>query len=287
MPGEIGGMSEDFVHDLGWGWGAQFPVARGQSPSHKEWHSHIWQGGLLIGIAPSRVISGVSMLGQTDCGVTCRDMGLDGQVRVRSGPEQGKEVTWRYSDARSPDGIGLRVVQQSFDGRPPADYVLFRYGITNGGRSRVVFHAGFFGDWDVGDNAEDDVGFTEMAGRLMYQTNASDAEPKDPYIGTLLAGDAPVTGNFFFTKYSLLSLPEQVDALAGRALQPRSDLAGDNRYIHGAGPFTLGQGESTELWVALVAGETRDQLLASAKAADRDIEHRRAGGQANGVIARE
>lgn len=271
MPGEIGGMSEDFVHDLGFGWGVQFPIERGQAPSHNQWHSQIWQGGLLIGIAPDRVVSGVSMLGQADCAAACRDLGLDGQVRLRELPDQGKEVTWRYSDARSPDGIGLRVMQQSFDGRPPAEYVLFRFSITNGGRSRISFHAGFFGDWDVGDNAEDDIGFTEMGGRLMYQTNGSESQPKDPYIGTLVAGDAPVSGNFFFRKESLLSLADQVSALSGRLVQPRSDLAGDNRYIHGAGPFTLDHGESTDLWVALVAGETREQLLASADAAAADI----------------
>jgi DNA-binding SARP family transcriptional activator len=234
MPGEIGGLSEDFIHDLGFGWGVQYPVAPGQSPSHEQWRSHIWQGGLLIGIAPDRVLSGVSMRGQADCGASCRDLGLDGQVRFKASPEQGKEVTWQYSDARSQEGVGLGVVQQSFDGRPPADYVLLRFAITNGGRSRVSFHAGFFGDWDVGDDAEDDVGFTEMGGRLMYQTNGAQSQPKDPYIGTLLVGDAPSTGSFFFRKETLLSLTEQVDALAGRVVQPRSDLAGDNRYIHGA-----------------------------------------------------
>jgi hypothetical protein len=275
MPGEIGGLSEDFIHDLGFGWGVQYPVAPGQGPSHKQWRSHIWQGGLLIGIAPDRVLSGVSMRGQADCGASCRDLGLDGQVRFTASPEQGKEVTWQYSDARSQEGVGLRVVQQSFDGRPPADYVLFRFAITNGGRSRISFHAGFFGDWDVGDNPEDDIGFTEMGGRLMYQTNGAESQPKDPYIGTLLIGDAPSTGSFFFRKETLLSLAEQVDALAGRVVQPRSDLAGDNRYIHGAGPFTLGDEESTELWVALVAGNTREQLLATADAAAADIASRR------------
>jgi hypothetical protein len=275
LPGEIGGLSEDFVHDVGFGWGVQFPVAAGQTPSHNQWRSHIWQGGLLIGIAPDRVLSGVSMRGQADCGATCRDLGLDGQVRFKASPEQGKEVTWQYSDARSQDGVGLRVVQQSFDGQPPADYVLFRFAITNGGRSRISFHAGFFGDWDVGDNPEDDIGFTEMGGRLMYQTNGAESQPKDPYIGTLLIGDAPSTGSFFFRKETLLSLAEQVDALAGRVVQPRSDLAGDNRYIHGAGPFTLGDEESTELWVALVAGNTREQLLATADAAAADIASRR------------
>lgn len=275
MPGEIGGMSDDFVHDLGYGWGVQFPIAPGQAPSHNQWNSHVWQGGLLIGVAPGRVLSGVSMRGQGACGTDCRDLGLDGQMHFKVSPGLGKEVTWRYSDARSREGLGLRVVQQSFDGQPPADYVLFRFTITSGGPSKVSFHAGFFADWDIAVDANDDIGFTDMNGRLMYQTNGIGRDSKDPYIGTLIVSDASISGNFFFRKETILSLTEQVDALAGRVVQPRSDVAGDNRYIHGAGPFTLGQEESAELWVAVVAGETRDQLLANTAAAAQDIANRR------------
>src|SRR2546422_7647721 len=63
--------------------------------------------------------------------------------------------------------------------------------------SDLTFHAGFFGDWDIGVNDNDDVGFTEMGGRLMYQT---DSDLRGPYLGTLIVGDAPITGNYFFTK---------------------------------------------------------------------------------------
>jgi hypothetical protein len=118
-----------------------------------------------------------------------------------------------------------------------------------------------------------------MSGSLMYQTNSADGNPTAPYVGTYMAGGAPVSGNFFFRKETLLPLSEQVDALAGRLVQRRSDAAGDNRYIQGAGPFRLGRGQIAELWVAVVAGETRDRLFASAQAAARDIAVRRSGGR--------
>ena len=272
MPGDIGGLSDEFVHDLGFGWGVQFPVAAGQSPSHDPSVSQLSSGGLMIGIAPGRVLSGVTRRDLAACGAACRDLGLDGRVHVTASPQWGKRVTWRYSDARSPEGVGLRVVQQSFDGRPPADYVLFDFTITNAGPATTTFHAGFFGDWDIGVNDNDDVGFTEMGGRLMYQT---DSDLRGPYLGTLLSGDAPITGNYFFTKAAWPSLTEQVDALAGRLSRPASDAPGDYRYIQGAGPITLGHEQSADLWIAVVAGDSREQLLANAAWAAADIANRR------------
>jgi len=272
MPGDIGGLSDEFAHDFGFGWGVQFPVAPGQSPSHDPAASHLSSGGLMIGMAPDRVLSGVTRRDLAACGASCRDLGLDGQVHVAASPRGGKRVTWRYSDAGSPEGVGLHVVQQSFDGRPPADYVLFDFTITNARPATTTFHAGFFGDWDIGGNGDDDVGFTEMGGRLMYQT---DGNLRGPYLGTLLVGDAPITGNFFFTKAAWPSLTEQIDALAGRLARPTSDGPGDYRYIQGAGPITLGQDQSAELWIAVVAGDSREQLLANAAWAAADIANRR------------
>ncbi|HEU5303195.1 MAG TPA: hypothetical protein VFU40_01005, partial [Gemmatimonadales bacterium] len=120
----------------------------------------------------------------------------------------------------------------------------------------------------------DDIGFTDMGGTLMVQTNS---DLQGPFLGTLLIGDAPISGNFFFRKErgAAPSLSEQLAALAGRLVQPASDAAGDNRYIHGAGPFALGHDQSAELWIAIVAGESRERLRASAVAAAVDIAARR------------
>src|SRR2546422_3650855 len=62
----------------------------------------------MIGIAPGRVLSGVTRRDLAACGAACRDLGLDGRVHVTASPQWGKRVTWRYSDARSPEGVGLR-----------------------------------------------------------------------------------------------------------------------------------------------------------------------------------
>jgi hypothetical protein len=269
MPGDIGGsFSPELFDRYGVGWGVQFPVAPGSSPSHNPDFTHLFTGGLLIGISPDRVLSGVDLGGEMDCGATCRDLGLNGMVRFIPLSDGRKSVTWRYSDATSAEGVGLEVTQVSVDGRAPNDYVLFRFSIRNTRPSTLTFHAGFFGDWDIDVDPFDDLGFTDLAGKLMYEVSQAET---GFHVGTMLLG-LPVSGNYFFTGAAedTPSLGAQVQALSGAL---RREVAGpaDLRYIHGAGPITLKKNERRDVWIAIVAGETKDQLLANAAAAEADV----------------
>ena len=207
-----------------------------------------------------------------ECGNTCRDLGLDGRVTFSPGGlGDRRHVTWRYTDAGSGDAVGLEVIQSSMDGRRPHDYVLFRFRIRNIGQSSLTFYAGFFGDWDVDFDAFDDDGFTALDRRLMYQTSENES---GIHVGTLLLGDAPVTGNYFFGPAEPPpSVADQIRALSGR-LRRRTAGNDDLRYIHGAGPITLGKREGQDVWLAVVAGENKAQLLASAAAARADVADR-------------
>jgi hypothetical protein len=233
--------------------------------------TEMFNGGLIIGLPaqdghPARTLLGADGAGEFECGDPCRDLGFDSEVSFGPTGSSGdrKRVTWRYSDAGSENAAGLEVIQQSVDAQPPHDYVLFRFRIRNTGPSDVRFFAGFFGDLDVGFDVLDDRGVTARNGRLMYQV--SDIEGGN-LVGTMLLGDAPVTGNYFFTfDQDPLPVLDQVRALRGnirRAAAPPTD----QRYIHGSGPYTLDRGEAADLWLAVVAGETRSQLLANADAA--------------------
>jgi hypothetical protein len=114
------------------------------------------------------------------------------------------------------------VIQRSFDGTAPADYVLFDFSICNIGKQTLTFYAGFFGDWDVGQFTVNDDGFTELGGRLMY---ATDEGATGVHVGTLFHGDIPVSGNYLFNNASIpSSLTEQVDALRGALIPTRSPL---------------------------------------------------------------
>lgn len=272
MPGDIGGgFSPEFFDQYGIGWGVQFPIAPGSSLSHDPLATELFNGGLLIGLpaqggSPVRVLSGVDPGGEIECGATCRDLGLNGAVTFNTQRDGRRAVTWRYSDAASAEEVGLEVTQMSVDGKAPNDYVLFRFSIRNTSRSTLTFYAGFFGDWDSEFDAFDDLGFTDLGGKLMYQVSQAEA---GIHAGTMLLG-APVTGNFFFTALDFPSLGDQVRALSG-GLRQETAGPGDLRYIHGAGPITLKRNQRKDVWVAIVAGETKGQLLTNATAAEADV----------------
>ena len=279
MPGEIGGQASDLSNQYGIGWGVQFPVGPGQSPVHvPPSATHLFGGGLMIGIAPDRILSGIDIAGQLQCGADCQDLGRDGVVSFTPQTPIGRTVTWRYSDAGSPEGVGLGIVQRSFDGRSPNDYVLFRLDIKNGGRSTVTFYAGVFMDWDVEEDATDDAGSTELGGTLMVVRSTTEL---GFHMGTLLLG-APVSGNVFYNFSGAVPVPsspaDQYQALSGGMQQPSIE-AGDAHYLHGVGPITLARGEKKTIWLAIVAGEDHDQLLANAAAAQADVARRQSEGE--------
>jgi len=271
MPGDIGGLSSELGDQFGTGWGVQFPVHSGERPSHGPIAaSQLFRGGLIVGIRPDRVLSGVSIDGFAQCAPMCRDFGLDGRMSFTSAPPVGTKVTWHYSDAPSVEGVGLKVVQKSYDGVPPADYVLFRFTFTNSRATTATFFAGMFADWDIDDDAFDDVGATDLGGRLMYMSNAGGGTAA----GSLILSTAPVSGTTFFTDFGQ-SMATFVAALAGDFSVPFVGTPGDHRALHAVGPITLRRDKSAEVWIAIVAGEDPSQLLANAAAATADVARRR------------
>ncbi|HYU29319.1 MAG TPA: hypothetical protein VEK83_09845 [Gemmatimonadales bacterium] len=268
-PGDVGAGQLALTEDLGNGWGVQFPVNPGEKPRFGDITvSQLFLGGLLIGIRPDRLLSANELNGYIQCG-NCRAFGPEGRLHFTSSPQYGTKVTWQYSDASSSQGIGLKVVQKSYDGVPPADYVLFRFTLTNGGAAPITIYPGFFADWDIDDDFQDDVGATE--GRLMYMTNAGGGTAG----GSVIISDAPVSGTAFFTDFGQTTA-EIVSALAGDFSNPSADEPGDHRYVQSIGPITLPQGAATQFWLAIVAGEGLDQLRSNAAAAAADVAARRA-----------
>ncbi len=270
-PGDVGAGQLALTEDLGNGWGVQFPVNPGEKPRFGDITiSQLFLGGLIVGIRPNRILSANELNGYIQCG-NCRAFGPEGSVHFNSSPQFGTKVTWQYSDASSSQGVGLKVVQKSYDGVPPADYVLFRFTLTNGGAAPITIYPGFFADWDIDDDFQDDVGATE--GRLMYMTNAGGGTAA----GSVIISDAPVSGTAFFTDFGQTTA-EIVSALAGDFTNPSADEPNDHRYVQGIGPITLATGASTQFWLAIVAGEDLSQLRANAAAATADVERRRSDG---------
>ena len=275
--GDIGAQSSDLcTPGRGLGWGVQFPVGT-SGPLHLPLSStHLYRGGLMVGFAPDVVLTGTSLGGfDLRCGGPnsdqCHDFGADATVHVASPEPHGKFITWRYSDASSAESQGLRVTQRSFDGA--GDYVLFQYTFLNGGRRTQTFWAGTWMDWDIDDDATDDMAGMALDGQLMFMTNTAGGN----HLGTLILG-APASGAYAYGNGDWHTTAEQVNALRG--VGPRyTPGPADVRNIHGAGPFTLRKGYSTTMWIAIVAGEDFDSMLAAATAAQADFERRVSAGQ--------
>jgi hypothetical protein len=269
MPGDFGGLSSQLTEQFGMGWGAQFPAP----PVHaSRTVSQLYLGGLIVGIRPGRVLSGFDFSGYGECGGSCRDLGLDGTLSYTRSAGSGTKVLWRYSDAGSPDAVGLKVAQFSYDGVPPHDYVLFHFIFTNSASATLTFYAGLFADWDVDQMAGNNIGATAQGGRIMYMT---DAPPGGDYVGSLLLGSYPVSGNRFFTGNAGPTTADQVASLDGDIRNPTAPNFGDHRYFHALGPITLKAGRSGDIWIALVAGQTREQFFANTSAASADVSRRR------------
>jgi len=87
--------------------------------------------------------------------------------------------------------------------RAPADYVLFASPSRIRQPHRLTFYAGMFADWDIDDDFVDDVGATDLDGRLMYVTN----EGGGVAAGSLILSDAPASGNAFLGPFGTRRTP--------------------------------------------------------------------------------
>jgi hypothetical protein len=279
MPGEIGGSGISALANFGTGYGVQFPSTPRQAPAHgPQQLSQLFSGGLLIGIEPGTVLSGENVGTYMECPFelenACRDLGLDGRVAATESPVLGKTITWRYTDEPSAEAVGLRITQRSYDAPAGSDYVLFRFTIQNRSHKTLTLSPGLFTDWDIDFDPFDDVAFVEQDGKLMYQSNEFEGTTR---AGTLMVGEAAPSPGFFFSGFDFPpTLSDQVAALTGALTTSPPEEPADLRYIQGVSPVTLHHGKSTDLWVAVIAGEDAAAFQANAEAAARDIEtHRR------------
>jgi hypothetical protein len=198
----------------------------------------------------------------------CRTLGFDGRVQVRRNGN-AREITWQYSDAGSAHPRGIQIIQRSFDGLNGADYVLYVFRITNGGTQLLTFTPGLFFDFDVTPELFNNLGYTDLNGRLMVTRTLSG---QGRYLGTAILEPTGSPRNFFFD--GVVTAQEMVSALRG-TLRNTSTGPTDVHGVHGGPTVSLGAGRSKNFWVAIVAGESRAEIRANAQAALADAQTRR------------
>jgi hypothetical protein len=280
FPGDIGGLSQPLIFpELGFGYSAQFPVRAGAAPRAGPdlFNRQLFLGGLVLGTSDYRVISGTEIEGFVICSISpCRSLGFDGRVRIDR-VSGGKAITWEYTDAGSQRPLGIHVRQRSFDGKD-GDYVLYVFRITNRGTSVLDFNPGLIFDFDlpypdIGAN----IGYTALDGRLMVTTSHNEV---GGYLGSVILEPPPVQRNYFF---EFTGEEEVARALRGELGNPTAPAPTDVRGVHGGPPASLRPGRSTDFWAAIVAGESRAEIAATARRALADARARRAAGNPFGV----
>jgi hypothetical protein len=285
FPGDIGGLTAQVGvrdPDIGTGIGVQFPITPRQLPRPSLDLSipQLFTGGLMIGVGPATVLTGIEIGGYMECRFDlengCRDLGLDARGEVTRLANGGRVITWRYSDAPSGEGVGLRVIQRSFDAPQGETYVLFRFAIRNGSNGRLNINPGIFTDFDLDSLFEDEVSHRQRGGRLISQTDVDD--PHGTRVGTLMIGESdPAPGYFILGSgpdFDFLTIPQQIAALRGNRTNS-GDGPDDQRYIQSVRAIGLSPGAETDLWVAVIAAENDAAFAAAADAATRDIRERR------------
>jgi hypothetical protein len=279
FPGDIGGLSDPIIFpEVGYGYSAQFPLARGEAPraGPDAVNRQLFRGGLVLATASDQILSGTELEGYVTCSVhPCRALGVDGQARIARRSGGRRDIRWTYTDAGSQRPVGLRVTQLSFEGETGKDYVLYAFRITNGGPAAITLTPGVFLDFDVSPEFFSNVGYTELDNRLMVTTNLDDV---GAHFGSLIIDGPGQPRNHFFNADLNIPETEMAAALRGEIGNPALPEPTDVRAVQGGNTVKLGRGKSTDLWVAIVAGDTRAQTLANARAAIADAKSRQRAG---------
>jgi hypothetical protein len=95
------------------------------------------------------------------------------------------------------------------------------------------------------------------------------------HFGSMILGSSPAASSYFFNADLLIPESEVVAALRGEITSPAMPDPTDVRQLQGGASVTLKRGKSTEFWIAIVAGESRAEILANAAAAVADGNARR------------
>ena len=277
LGGDIGGRSDDLQRQFGTGWGVQFPVAPGTPPSSgSQEASQLHRGGLIVGVPPQTLLPAFGLCGYEVYWPDgrCRGMDLDARGQVANQGRFGRMITWRYSDAGSPSAVGLSVRQRSYDAMDGHDYVLLQFRFFNERTTPLTFYAGTWMDWDVDRTPYDDAGYSGLDDHVMAVRNANGT---GPWLGTLIASDAPVAGIAHYNSlYGYVSRAEFFQWVSGAVRRPFETTPGDTRSIHTAGPYTLAGRTAVVLWMALVAGEDDAHVLDNVLSAQAAIALRQA-----------
>ena len=167
-----------------------------------------------------------------------------------------------FDDSGAANPIGLDVDQYSYSADGD-DYVTVSYDITNtSGADLADIYVGIFADWDVGTFEQNLGGFDED-NNLVYVYD--DSGTSSNYFGVAALDGAEVSGVF----YEALGGTETDDDIYFylTTILPDPELVDDRRVTVGVGPYDIADGEEITVSFAFVGGESLEDIMANAAAA--------------------
>ncbi len=188
-----------------------------------------------------------------------------------------QDIHAAYDDAGAGTPMGIFVDQESYawgTNTLATDHVTINYTVMNEGTEILSdIYVGCFLDLDLGDYGAN-TGGVESSLNLVYLTEDDQLHAGVVYLED--AGDPPVSNitlidnpTFVYPNTYILDADKYGFLSAGGGQYVLTDGSTPNDYgvLAAAGPITLVPGESMEISFAVVGGETFDELLTHAKAA--------------------
>lgn len=188
------------------------------------------------------------------------------------------EAEGAFNDANSTTYVGVDVKQRVFawENTPDDKYIIIQYIIKNIYPAPIsTVYAGIFADWDIMNYAKNKSDYSPTH----QMTYAYSTEANGKYAGIkLLSNSASANcyaidnisgggGGVDLTAFGF-STKEKYTTLSTSRLQSGQGLDGnDIMHFLSSGPFSLNVGETIEIAFALIAGDSLNDLINSAQAA--------------------
>ena len=256
--GKIGYLGESGVNGLGY-------TYMGNS-------SMLYEGGLMIGNSNNAVSSAVKGNSSVQ-----NDFSMVEKVKKVPNVASEFDVLGSFNDNNSASPLNVLVNHSAFAWTSPGNrnFVIFSYSIKNTGSSPLNdLYAGIFADWNIMDHTLNKADF-DVSNRMGYVWSS---ETNGKYAGIkLLSTTAPVNhyaidnvggGNGGIDFSDGFNIQEKYTALSTSRAQAGINGGGsDVISVLSSGPYNLSPGDSAIVAFALLAGDSLEDLQASAVAA--------------------
>ncbi len=249
---------------------------RGVGLIYRETNKLFFEAGLLIGVDENRVLSSVRGIEK----IISQDMDFTQRLgSVMEVTQKGPDIMYgrvELTDEHAAHPIGLSVLQESFtytQSRENGLFVILRYTIKNESQEAIEdLFAGLWIDWDLGTNFKANNGLIDRERNLGYVQSSSTVSAvagirilsEHPFstIYNAVLGDEtgfdddPEKGSIRFreNKWKIMS---------GQKKAPNAVLNEDIVQITSVGPINISPGDEADVLFALVAGNSRQEILAS------------------------